>query len=250
MPYPDDLEGKYIDFHLGLDLVGATSAEGKTFDENGLLPDETIGKEVKVYRDETPGNAVRTLVPEDLEWDFNFLKYIEGVVTIASLVWGPILTGPMSGCRLCSYRDRGRQMFAHIGTGSPASQKTVDVKSDWRDFIDTLQPLSVMGFDPFNRFTTAEIAAQQLLAVPHIMGYFDGKSAYAMVLAQIPESMHTLMGDNGEKKKISKVGRVERVELLPWSQLDWPEASSGGRRQRSAIRHPWATIKSAFPSFK
>jgi hypothetical protein len=225
MPYPDGLAGAYLDYRIDQGRTMPTA--GLTFDTNGLLPHQTTAETVQVYRGRRPHNNVIPMEPDGRPWTFTFLKYVPGAVTIAPLP-GPVMTGPMSGCLLCKYTHNGRQHLAHIGTGdTPQSPETIAVKTAWRAFIGSLPGLnsatganafSVVGIDPASYFSAKEIEAQMLGGkfgkVPQIVGYFNGGSAYAMLLAPLPPAENSL-----NRWMLRVVGIQPFDTLLPWSAL-------------------------------
>jgi hypothetical protein len=235
MPYPEALVGKYLAYEID---QGRTMATGLPRDSNRFLRNQTVAETVGVYSGTPGANNVITMVQDGPAWTFTYLRYVSGGVTIVRLP-GPILTGPMSGCLLCKYTHNGQDSFAHIGTGNtPQSPETLAVKADWKAFIGTLpasNALSVIGFNPLSYFTLEDVAAQQiggkLGVTPHIMGYFGGGLAYAMLLAPLAANQNSL------NRKMLKVAKLELVKTLrPWSQL----ANSGGGLS-------WSAIKSAIP---
>jgi hypothetical protein len=251
MPYPDELEGAYLEYVID---KGRNSAKGLMFDQGGLLPFQITANSVRVYHG---GPIENGRIPMQLvgpTWTFTYLRYVPGAVTIAPLRPGPILTGPMSGCFLCKYKFCGQQMIAHIGTGpTPQSAETIDVLTDWESFLETLpanDALSVIGFNPYKRFDLKQIEAERLGGekfgeVPSVMGYFDGESVYAMLLAPLPDTMHTL-AENGIQKRMVKVAKIIPVETLrSWSHL---AASRLGWRSalKAATITKLASIRLAF----
>jgi hypothetical protein len=225
MPHPNDLAGAYLDYRLDPGMAMPTA--GLPFDPNGLLPNQTTAETVQVYRARRPQNNVIPMEPDGPPWTFTFLKYVPGAVTIAPLT-GPILTGPMSGCLLCKYTHNGQQSIAHIGTGNTSqSPETIAVKTAWKRFIGTLPGLnsatganafSVVGINPASYFTAKDTEDQKLGgrfgSVPQIVGYFDGVSACAMMLAPLrPE-------ENSRGRWMSRVAAIVPFRtLLPWSAL-------------------------------
>ena len=219
MPYPQDLVGKYINFRV--DPGGTLSAAIAALMVNGVLPGQTSAASAGVYTSgaaaligahRAPGalQFASTSVP----WSFTFLKYIAGAVTTAPLLGG-VLTGPMSGCYLCSYSHAGQPHLAHIGTANATdSAESIAVKAAWRTFVARTDVGQVSGGSPFDYFTTAEFQASMLSpsGIPLVAGYFAGGSAYALLLAPVPASMTPPV-------PLLKVAAVKTMTLQPWATI-------------------------------
>lgn len=85
-----------------------------------------------------------------------------------------VLTGPMSGCILVSYRRNGVSMVGHIGTVTlsaaiPATVNT-NVKAVWTNFATTHQADVIGGFNPFDNTIPAHPPAQPGDGVGQIWG--------------------------------------------------------------------------------
>lgn len=233
MPYPQDLVGKYVNYTV--DPGGTMNAALAAGFVHGILPGQTTTVTAQVYATPAPAppimgghraappppimgghrvsptavNVVNTNAP----WNFTFLKYVGGAVTMASLAT-PVLTGPMSGCFLCSY-TQGGQNLAHIGTAnSPDSQETRDVKVAWMAFVARADVSSVSGGDPYDYFPTTEFQAATINGQPPLVcGYFDGTSAYAILFSPLPRNM------NPPGLNLIKVAAVKKMTLQPWSAI-------------------------------
>jgi hypothetical protein len=79
----------------------------------------------------------------------HWLPYIPFVITEAPQGSLPMLTGPMSGCLLVTYKRNGVTHFAHIGT-----EKGYDAENDniRKSFDVVLKDSSVQFVDAFNPF--------------------------------------------------------------------------------------------------
>jgi hypothetical protein len=219
MPYPADLEGKYLDYEIDQ----GRAAMGGAAVVDGLLPRETTPATVSVYVGQAPNAGVIPMVAHAPPWTFTFLKYVAGAVTTAPLT-GPVLTGPMSGCYLCKYTRRGQQNLAHIGTANGEnSRESVAAKSAWKRFVsqpdvNALTGVSaVTGGNASDYFGASELEAAKiggkLGRVPQVMGYFDGGAAYAMLLA--PLAGH----ENSLGRPMVKVAAIKTMTLQPWSTI-------------------------------
>ena len=98
------------------------------------------------------GVAAGTATAADkLHRNFKFLPWYQGDISETTLD-RDVITGPMSGCVLVSYRQGGNVMVGHIGTVTvtdavPATINT-NVKALWNNFANA-NPLDVIGgFNP------------------------------------------------------------------------------------------------------
>jgi hypothetical protein len=220
VPYPQDLAGKYLDYQVdpGRTMIGGTAMV------DGVLPRETTAATVQVYTGQAPGpHGLIPMVAHPPPWTFTFLKYVAGAVTTAPLT-GPVLTGPMSGCYLCKYTRRGQQGLAHIGTANAEnSTESVAAKTAWKRFVT--QPdvnaltgvSSVTGGNASDYFAVSELEAAKiggkLGKLPQVVGYFDGGSAYAMLLAPLASHQNSL------GRPMLKVAAIKAMTLQPWSTI-------------------------------
>jgi hypothetical protein len=200
MAYPQDLQGKYIKYQVdpGVNLTAGT----RSLLINGLLRGRENAATVEVYDD-----IAKTT--RGLPWRFSFLQYVGGAVTIASLA-GPVMTGPMSGCFLCTY-TQGTRKLAHIGTVNTAdSDETLEVKRAWLAYVARHDVTAVLGANPNDYFRPADRAAAMGggVAIPDVVGYFDGGAAYAILLARVPAAPDLL-----------RVVAIKRMTMQPWAAI-------------------------------
>src|SRR3954468_20774495 len=207
MAYPEDLEGKYIDYRV--DPGGAVPGLVGT-----IKDDATTGARVAVYRSKIAG------VPRpdqfentNMPWTFTFLKYFAGVVTTAGLQTA-ILTGPMSGCYLFTYTKDGQRKLAHVGTGdTPGCEETINVKKAWRKLLAGITG-EAMGVSPLDYFTPAEFRAAMFPGgrLPQVVGSFETRP-YAMLLAPVPAAMAP------PAVSLLKVAKIKPMTLKPWTTI-------------------------------
>lgn len=213
MPYPQDLVGKYINNTICSRGAPASSLTNSFV--NGVLPDQTDTVMTAVYAD-SPNrrqgihsgiNIVNTNIP----WNFTFLKYCPGAVTTARLA-GPVITGPMSGCYLCTYTQGGPKV-AHIGTTETGDNDAV--KTAWLAFVARPNVSMVKGGSPADYFDFAEILKVKLpnTPPPQIFGYFAGGSAYAILMVSLPMNL------NPPGLNLLQVASVKTMTMQPWSSI-------------------------------
>jgi hypothetical protein len=201
--HPRDLLGKYVQYRVD---PGSTSAAGQMV--NGLLSGKATAAMVTVYEGPS-ANAVHAKG----QWNFTFLKYCAGAVTFTSLTGGPVLTGPMSGCYLCTYNRLGLKL-AHIGTAhSPTSPDSVKAKKDWLMFVGRPDVSNVMGCKPDDYFSVGDIKAAMFAGgdIPVVVGYFVSGEAHAMLLAPVPTKENPL--------RLTRIAAYKRITMQPWSAI-------------------------------
>ncbi|MGH6990887.1 MAG: hypothetical protein ACREE3_13400, partial [Stellaceae bacterium] len=98
------------------------------------------------------------------------------------LVGSDVLTGPMSGCWLVSYRKaNGVPHAGHLGTDIAHPVETAAIKANWNNFAQN-HPVDVIGgFNPFNAWVGAFPAAERGEGPPRIFGLFTTANEYYIV---------------------------------------------------------------------
>ena len=199
MPYPIDLKGKYI--NLSLD-GGYGNMDASLQDE--VLPNQTNDQSTPVLS--SPSDMLST----NPAFTFTWLKYYPGYITTAPLA-GTVMTGPMTGCYLCTY-DRGGRKLAHVGTeANSASKNTHRVKIDCLDFVNNHQlSNSVMGEKPTSCISKGEIITAMKGAQGdfRIVGCFTALGAHAMLITGMRAS-----------RTMWKVALVKPMTLRPWDSI-------------------------------
>jgi hypothetical protein len=212
MAYPQDLSGKYIAHRID---VGATGKMDSRL-ANGVLANQTTRATVAVYTgDPPPRNQQQRLelTKTQLPFSFTWLKYCAGYVTTAPLA-STVMTGPMTGCYLCRYKEGGTQI-AHIGTAhGPDDPKTIDVKRAWLSFVERGEVSGVTGGSPADYFSVGEVEKAMSGAIPTIVGCFSGTGAYAILLAPVRPSQCPV-GVN----QLLRVADVKKMTLQPWATI-------------------------------
>jgi hypothetical protein len=232
MAYPQDLVGKFVAYRI--DPGGSMTPALAGLKVNEVLPGQVMPANVAVYTTSpapvmgghrAPQPAMQMgqhrVLPTALPftnlnapWNFTFLKYVAGGVTVAPLTT-PVLTGPMSGCYLCYYTRAGVQHLAHVGTANaPDSAESVAAKTDWKAFVARPDVSLVTGGSPFDFFSTAEFQAAMMdpSSIPQVCGYFAGGTAYAMLLAPVPKSKQPPV-------PLMKVASVKTMTMQPWGTI-------------------------------
>jgi hypothetical protein len=213
MPFPQDLEGQYIEYKFEPGWADPSQV-GK------VKEDATSNARAAVYR--SIGARSSTAAPRltdqfentNKPWNFTFLKYYVGAVTTAPL-GTDLVTGPMTGCFLFTFTHGGQQKLAHVGTGGTRDcNESVEVKKAWVELLKSATG-AVMGVSPFDDFDIAEFSAAKFSTsdaeTPQLFAAFVGGPAYAMLLAPVPKSMGP--------QNFWKVAKVKQMKLQPWATI-------------------------------
>ena len=149
-------------------------------------------------------------------WSFTFLKYWSGAITRCHLT-NPVLTGPMTGCILCTYVKGGHNMIAHIGTAdSPQDPRTVSVKAAWTTY-KAAGVTQLKGRKPTQVITQHDVIASLTnqpitinSPIPQIWGYFiNANDAWALLIRK------TVTGGQVSHQILT----ARPMQLLPWAQI-------------------------------
>ena len=95
----------------------------------------------------TLGFSMRMNIP------YNWLVYAHGHTTRLSTA-GDILTGPMSGCLITTWTDKGGRFVGHVGTIESDESVNKKVKTQFAAHM----PPTTTGFNPANAWDPGEIA--------------------------------------------------------------------------------------------
>ncbi len=202
---PPDMKGKY--FNMTLTAGGALHAGARSGLDRGIMHHAT--RRITTHIRDQPTAPGRN-------WSFKYLKYWAGAITRTKLD-APVLTGPMSGCILCRYRNgSGGDYIAHIGTDTDASHpNTIDVKNDWTSYIRSKTNPNVMGRKPSHVITDLDVIAevQKGGGVPskyETWGYFTMNDAWALLIQR---------SDGFGGQVSSRIVLVRPMQLLPWASI-------------------------------
>jgi hypothetical protein len=243
MAYPADLVGKYINYRIEPGGV----PKGLSPDKFGLLPGQTapviasvydapnfarsrlqdLGQGVRNLQNlRNPASAIAGLARSGNPWSFTLLRYVPGYVTTSPLT--SVITGPMSGCYLCTYKQNQTTYLAHIGTSDDAKHSdTLQAKTAWLKFIERDDVSEVKGACPDKYFQDNEIGEAIIPPykgardAPSIMGYFEGGSAYAVLFSVVPVELRPPVSH------LLRVTAVKQMAMQPWSVVSTvPEFSA------------------------
>lgn len=96
------------------------------------------------------GLTMRMMIP------YNWLVYKPGHTTRRLLMAGDVLTGPMTGCPIIEWTERGQRWVGHIGTTESAA-----INSRVKNTFGIAMPTQARGFNPDAAWQPNDIADLQ-----------------------------------------------------------------------------------------
>jgi len=88
---------------------------------------------------------------------YQWLVYSHGHTTRRMLSAGDVLTGPMSGCLISEWSEKGMRWVGHVGTVESSAAINKKVKSNFGMAL----PTQARGFYPDKAWSVAEISSMQ-----------------------------------------------------------------------------------------
>ncbi len=141
--------------------------------------------------------------------NFVWLPWLPGAISEVALLHKDVLTGPMSGCWLVTYRINGIRYAGHIGTDSGDPRGTLAVKTAWNNFANG-QPGDVIGgFNPFRDWIGAYPARRTIEppGPPKFFGLYTTTGQFYSILAYPQNNPKTLL-------RIAGIQHVQRANLV------------------------------------
>jgi len=156
-------------------------------------------------------------------WNFTFLNYCPGDVTVAPVGAG-VLTGPLSGCYVFRYTEGGVSKVAHVGTAdTQADARSIKAKNDWMQFTALPGVTNIVGGSAFDMFTHSEVAAA-VIGSPYdvpICCYVTATDAWAVLFAKASDASRPPPGG------LMKVVASKRMALQRWEDVSKLRIFSG-----------------------
>ena len=147
--------------------------------------------------------------------NFKWLPWVSGRISEVALVGSDVLTGPMSGCWLVTYRKaNGVPHAGHLGTDIASPAGTAAVNATWNNFA-TVSPGSVIGgFNPLRHWNGAIPAKKQNdAASPRIFGLFTTSNEFYVMVAYQQTNQTTRFRIAGlQRINSSPVARLQHVD--------------------------------------
>ncbi len=141
--------------------------------------------------------------------NFKYLPWLGGAISEMALVDMDVLTGPMSGCWLTTYKKaNGVPHAGHVGTvDSPEDQKSIDAKKGWNDFA-AANPASIIGgFNPLRDWKGSLPMKQgnEPPQTPKIWGLFTTNNEFYTIILFLQPNAQSLYRIAGLQKVTSSL---------------------------------------------
>jgi hypothetical protein len=239
MAYPEDLEGKCLDFERRVLSEAGSAGTGAVLDQH------TVGVTSPIYRVASlasseliqqmrrmnPSNALLSnsisFRREELPaWNFSFLKYVPGNVT-STPIESDTVSGRFSGCLYARYRRGGQYHAAHVGT-TEVPVITAAAKAAWRDLAGSDGTTEAIGGYPHRLFPKEEQSAIKTAWIEE-EGIYGGASlniqlstlgcfttsgsAWAILVAEIQRR------ESSTGREMIVVLRVKPMKVARWDRL-------------------------------
>lgn len=148
--------------------------------------------------------------------NFKWLPWLPGAIAECALVGEDVLTGPMSGCWLVSYRKaNGVPHAAHLGTDVASAARTTAVNGAW-NALATARPADVIGgFNPLRHWAGPfpDRQSGEPAAPPKIFGLYTTTGQFYAMVAYQQASHNTLLRIAGiQQITSSATARLQHVD--------------------------------------
>lgn len=146
--------------------------------------------------------------------NFKWLPWVPGRISEVALVGTDVLTGPMSGCWLVTYRKAaGVPHAGHLGTDVADPVGTAAVNATWNNFAIANPANVIGGFNPLRHWNGAIPASKGGdQPNPRIFGLFTTTNQYYVVVAYQQASQQTKLRVAGiQQVASSTVARLQQV---------------------------------------
>ncbi len=150
--------------------------------------------------------------------NFKWLPWLPGAISEVALVGSDVLTGPMSGCWLVTYRKpSGVPYAAHLGTDVASIPRTTAVNAAW-NALALANPVDIIGgFNPLRHWNgnfPNRKNSEPALA-PKIFGLYTISGDYYTIVAYQQTNPNT-------KLRIAGIQKIQSVPLVRLQQVDQP----------------------------
>ncbi len=149
--------------------------------------------------------------------NFKWLPWVSGRISEVALVGSDVLTGPMSGCWLVTYRKpNGVPHAGHLGTDIADPIGTAAVNATWNNFALANPGDVIGGFNPLRHWNGAIPASKSGdVSAPRFFGLFTTANQFHIVVAYQQTT-------NMNKLRIAGVQLVATAGLARLQQVDLP----------------------------
>jgi hypothetical protein len=148
--------------------------------------------------------------------NFKFLPWLSGAISEVALVGADVLTGPMSGCWLVTYRKpNGVPHAAHLGTDIADPAGTAAVNAAWNAYA-LAHPADVIGgFNPLRHWNGAFPPQRKGDATIRLFGLYTTTGDFYVLCAWQQSNPATML-------RIAGIQQVNSVTVARLQQVDQP----------------------------
>lgn len=164
----------------------------------------------------TKTSVVQAGVGAKAHRSFRFLPWLSGRISEVDLVTTDVLTGPMSGCWLVSYRKpNGVPHAAHLGTDVASPVGTAAVNATWNGHALANPGTVIGGFNPLRHWNPPlPVAKTDENGVPRFFGLFTVAGQYYIIVTFQQLSNASLLRIAGvQLTPSSTLARLQQVDL-------------------------------------
>lgn len=147
--------------------------------------------------------------------NFKWLPWLPGAISEVALVGSDVLTGPMSGCWLVTYRKpSGVPHAAHLGTDISSQTKTDAVNNAWNAFALAHPGDVIGGFNPLRHWNGAIPAKKKgEPSAPRFFGLYTTAGQFYILVVYQQANPTTLLRIAGLQLATSAtLARLQQVD--------------------------------------
>ncbi len=192
------------------------------------VPAYNVGDFVRVlaldcYLQESTGTFKKTSVVQAAQGpkarrNFKWLPWLPGGISEVALVGSDVLTGPMSGCWLVTYRKaNGVPHAGHLGTDVASPVNTAAVNNAWNAFAVAHAADVIGGFNPLRHWNGAmpvKLPAEPAVP-PKIFGLYTIANQFYIVIGFQQANSATTF-------RIAGIQQVPSVTVARLQHVDQP----------------------------
>ena len=145
---------------------------------------------------------------------FNWLPYTAGLITQVAMFGSDVMTGPMSGCFLITFRKASSvPHVAHVGTHDTDAGQTTAVQQAWNAFALAHTADIVGGFNPLRAWNGALPARQTGDAAAYMFGLCTTNNHFFAVFTYQQSNPQTTVRIAGVQQiNSATVARLQQIQ--------------------------------------
>lgn len=144
---------------------------------------------------------------------FKWLPWVPGAISEIALVGTDVLTGPMSGCWLVTYRKaNGVPHAGHLGTEDSNAVRNAAVNGAWNQYATNHPGRVIGGFNPLRHWQGNYPASKDGEGAIKIFGLYTVSGEF-YIIAAYPQGSSSMLRIAGIQRVASAtVGRLQHVD--------------------------------------